>query len=94
MDGIRHRAWSAIVTLGLHAVAGTAAIVAQAQDEFKPASPDDLALERLPATPFVVAAYAIVWIVLIGYVFVLWRRLGRVEQEMAALTARLDQPRR
>lgn len=93
MNGIRHRVWSAIVT-GLIAVAGTTALVAQAQDEFKPASSDDLALERLPATPFVFAAYAIVWIVLIGYVFFLWRRLDRVEQEMAALTVRLNQPRR
>ena len=73
------------------------AVVLLAQEpakEFLPASPDDLALERLPATPFVFWAYALVWIVLIGYVFFLWRRVGRVEQELAALTVRLDERRR
>ena len=42
--------------------------------------------ERLPATPLVFAAYALVWVILIAYVFLLWRRLGRVEHELADLT--------
>jgi CcmD family protein len=73
--------------------AGASVLLAQgpAQEAFRPVSPDELALERLPATPFVFWAYAIVWLVLIGYVFFLWRRVGRVEQELAALTVRLDE---
>lgn len=79
--------------------AGSLVLLAQepaqeAQATFRPVSPDELALERLPATPFVFWAYALVWIVLIGYVFFLWRRVGRVEQELAALTVRLDERRR
>jgi CcmD family protein len=79
--------------------AGASVLLAQgpaqeAQETFRPVSPDELALERLPATPFVFWAYAIVWLVLIGYVFFLWRRVGRVEQELAALTVRLDERRR
>jgi CcmD family protein len=96
MDGIRRRAWSVFVTFGWLAVAGATAIFAQApaQNEYKPVSPGDLALEQLPATPLVFAAYSIVWVVLITYVFLLWQRLRRVEQEMTSLRARLDQPRR
>jgi CcmD family protein len=78
----------------LAAVLTTASLIAQAQDEFRTITADQAALEKLPATPFVFGAYAIVWIVLIAYVFSLWRRLGRVEQEMAALASRLTEPRR
>jgi CcmD family protein len=93
MAGIRQRIWAALlaaVLLGTGAVPGVGA-QEPGQSEFRTISPDEAALERLPATPFVFWAYAIVWIVLILYVFSLWRRLGRVEQEMQALSARLGQ---
>jgi CcmD family protein len=45
--------------------------------------------ENLPATPFVFIAYAIVWAVLLGYVFLLWRRAGRVASELERVNARL-----
>lgn len=45
--------------------------------------------ETLPAAPFVFGAYAFVWVALLVYVFVLWRRLGRVERELADVHARL-----
>jgi CcmD family protein len=63
------------------------------QSEFRTITADEAALERLPATPFVFWAYAIVWLVLIGYVFSLWRRLGRVEAELQTLHARLGERR-
>ncbi len=52
-----------------------------AQDEFVPVSdlPDS---EKLPAAPFLIAAYTIAWLVLLGYVWSLWRRLTHVEQEL------------
>ncbi len=52
-----------------------------AQDEYVPIDqlPDS---EKLPAAPFLIAAYVIVWGVLLVYVLSLWRRLGRVEAEL------------
>ncbi len=52
-----------------------------AQDEFVPVNelPDS---EKLPAAPFLIAAYGIVWVVLLVYVWSLWRRLTAVEQEL------------
>jgi CcmD family protein len=49
----------------------------------------ELQRETLPAAPFVYGAYAFVWVALLVYVFVLWRRLGRVERELADVNARL-----
>ncbi len=84
---------TALVAFGLAALAGAPAFAQDpAQETFQPVAPGDLALERLPATPFVFWAYALVWILLIAYVFFLWRRVGRLEQELAALTSRLNRP--
>ena len=47
--------------------------------------------EQLPAAPMVIAAYAVVWVVLIGYIWMLWRRLAKVERELADLTRRVQQ---
>lgn len=52
------------------------------QDEFVPI--DQLPpQERLPAGLFLIAAYSIVWVGMTFYVWTVWRRLGRVEQELA-----------
>jgi CcmD family protein len=52
-----------------------------AQDEFVPV--EDLPeSEKLPAAPFLIAAYSIVWLVLLVYVWSLWRRLTHVEHEL------------
>ena len=45
--------------------------------------------ESLPATSLIYAAYALVWLVLLGYVFLLWRRAGRLEGQLIALHDRL-----
>ncbi|MPZ20255.1 MAG: CcmD family protein [Luteitalea sp.] len=61
-----------------------------AQDEFVPVSelPPE---EQLPAAPFLIGAYAIAWLVVLAYVWRLWKRLGRVEQELReALRAKGD----
>jgi CcmD family protein len=47
--------------------------------------------ETLPAAPFLVAAYAIIWVVLIVYLWSIWRRLQAVQREVAALKRRLDE---
>jgi CcmD family protein len=46
--------------------------------------------EVLPATPLVFYAYAFVWVALIAYVFLMWRRMARVEQDLAAVQRRLQ----
>ena len=58
------------------------------QDEFVPVK--DLGQqEQLAAAPLLVAAYIVVWLALLVYLWSIWRRLGKVDQELSALTRRL-----
>lgn len=59
------------------------ALLAQT-DQFVPASqlPPQ---ETIPAARLVFAAYAFVWVVLIVYVWSVWRRVGSVERDVAEL---------
>ena len=41
--------------------------------------------DQMPAAPFLIAAYAFVWIAAMFYLWTIWRRLNRVETEMRAL---------
>jgi CcmD family protein len=70
-------------------LAGSAAGAIQnpQDEEFKPATQLG---EQLPGAPFVFAAYAFCWIAVLGYVFLIWRRLGRVEREIAGVAAKLN----
>jgi CcmD family protein len=74
------------------ALAGAAAMVVvtqvssvaalTAQDGFVPAS----SLPQTPtvsAPPLVLAAYAIVWLLVVAFVWSLWRRMGTLEKELA-----------
>ena len=59
-----------------------------AQDGFVPI--DQLApKEEMPAAPLVMAAYAVAWLVPFVYVLSVWRRLGKVEGEIAEVNRRL-----
>ena len=60
---------------------------APGQDGFVPVTPG-AATEQLPAAPLVIAAYAIIWIIAMVYLWTIWRRLGRVEADMRALEQR------
>ena len=52
-----------------------------AQDGFVPI--DELPPEdRLPAAPFLVGAYTITLVLLVGYAWLLWRRLGVVQRDL------------
>ena len=42
----------------------------------------------LPAAPYLIAAYAFIWVALMVYLWSIWRRLGQVEREMRALDDR------
>ena len=60
-----------------------------AQDEFVPLDslPPD---EGLPAAPLVMAAYGAAWVIIVLYLWSIWRRLGRVERELADVARRTD----
>jgi CcmD family protein len=59
-----------------------------AQDEFVPI--DQLPPgEQLPAAPLLIAAYSVVWLAVAGYLFSIWRRLDRVERDIAEAGRRL-----
>jgi CcmD family protein len=45
--------------------------------------------EQLPAAPLVIAAYAIAWIAVFGYLWSIWQRLARVERELADVSRRI-----
>lgn len=62
---------------------------AQGQAEFVPARELPTS-DTLPGGGLVVAAYMFVWLALIVYVWTIWRRLGKVEKELAELRRTLD----
>jgi CcmD family protein len=62
------------------------------QDEFVPL--DQLPPQQeLPAAPMVVAAYSFVWVAFVGYMFLLVKRVQRVEADLRELERRSKQPR-
>jgi len=48
------------------------------------------AAEQLPAAPMVIGAYAFLWVVLLVYVFYLWRKMRGLERELADLQKRVQ----
>ena len=48
--------------------------------------------DRLPAAPFLIAAYSIVWILAFGYFWLLTRRQADVERDLAELARRRPVP--
>jgi CcmD family protein len=48
------------------------------------------AREQLPAAPLVIAAYAVAWVLVFGYLWSIWQRLGRVERELADVSRRVE----
>ena len=63
-----------------------------AQDEFVPI--DQLPpQEQLPAAPLLISAYSVAWVAVAGYLFSIWRRMARVEHELAEVSRRVQQRR-
>ena len=44
--------------------------------------------DRIPALPLIAGAYGFIWVVMLGYVWSIGRRLQKVEGELADLEAR------
>jgi CcmD family protein len=76
------------VCLSVFLVLNAVLFAQEPQSEFVPVR-EIPASEQLPAAPLVIAAYAFVWIAFLAYVWLMWRRLGKVEQELSALSGRL-----
>lgn len=47
--------------------------------------------EVLPATPLVFYAYSFVWVALMAYLWMIWRRMGKVEQDLESVRKRLTE---
>jgi CcmD family protein len=101
-SGLAIRNWKKSAILRMLAVAtvcvlafGAAASTVRAQQQPPGASDgfvpvDDLKpQEQIPAAPFVMAAYAVAWIAVFGYMWSIWQRLNRVERELAEVSRRV-----
>lgn len=81
------------VTIGLLAAAAVPSFgqpAAQSAPEgFEPVSKLP-AVEQLPAAPLLIAAYAFIWLGMLAYVFMLWRRLATVDRELGALRRSIE----
>lgn len=76
-----------VVLIGPGGALGARAQPTPPQDEFVPISELE-PVEELPAAPLLIAAYIFVWLVLLGYLWSIWRRLGSVERELQQLSRR------
>jgi CcmD family protein len=78
------------VALGSMLLFGANALAVQppaGQSEFRPINELPPA-DQLPAAPLLIAAYAFVWLVVMFYLWTIWRRLNKVEADMRALGRR------
>jgi hypothetical protein len=46
--------------------------------------------EQLPAAPLVIGAYAFIWAAALAYLWIIWRRLAAVDQELLALRRAIE----
>jgi CcmD family protein len=79
------------------ACAGAGASRVQAAQPAQPAARDEFVpireipqQDQLPAAPLLIGAYSVAWLVIVIYVWSLWRRLARVETELQTLAGRLS----
>jgi hypothetical protein len=63
------------------------ALQQQAPDGFVPVTGGSQ-VEQLPAAPLVIASYAFFLLLMVFYLWTIWRRIGKVEGEMRALDRR------
>ncbi len=89
MNGVMRAATAVILVLVMAAAGVHGAQPQPPQEEFVPI--DELPPgDQMPAAPLLIAAYAIVWAVVFGYLWSIWRRLSTVEREMQELARRAD----
>jgi CcmD family protein len=79
-----------VLTAGAEGVlAGQPPATTAAQEGFVPVDqlPPD---ESLPAAPLLIAAYAVAWVAVFGYLWSVWQRLSRVERDIAEVSRRIE----
>jgi CcmD family protein len=97
-DMFRRWAGIAVLAAGLAATPAMAAQSAAQSAAQQPPEPpagfvpaDSLPKqEQLPAAPLVIGAYAVAWVLIFGYMWTIWQRLGRVERELGDVQKRVD----
>lgn len=91
---VRRRIWNVVAIIALLAALGGPSTAFAQQPPEPPAGfvPADKlpSQEQLPAAPLVIGAYAIAWVLVFGYLWSIWQRLGRVERELADVTRRVE----
>jgi hypothetical protein len=50
-------------------------------------------VEQIPAAPLVIASYAFFLLLMVFYLWTIWRRIGKVETDMRALERRQGEKR-
>ena len=80
----------ALISFGLIAASAFAGQPPAGQSEFVPVDSVPVS-DQLPAAPLLITAYAFVWIAVMVYVWTIWRRMNRVENEMRALAQKIPQ---
>lgn len=73
-----------LLTCALLAIPALAAAQQNVPSGFK-AFDESAPRETLPAAPLVFIGYSLAWVALAFYAFTLWRKLGKVEQDLAEL---------
>ncbi len=58
------------------------------QNDFVQVTGPQPAVDSLPAAPLLIAAYAFVWVALLGYLWFVWSRLKKVQTEIEDLQRR------
>ena len=83
----------ALVAIWLTGLSGLTTVAMSAQqpqsgsDQFLPL--DKLPPgQELPAAPFLIGAYAFIWVAAMFYLWTIWRRVGKLGDEMKALERR------
>lgn len=82
------RLLTALATLLLTAAPAFAQPPSPGQDGFVPASELPPG-QQLPAAPFLVGAYAFFLVLMMFYLWTIWRRINRVEREIQDLDRRI-----
>jgi CcmD family protein len=78
----------AAVIATILALGSRAAFALQTTSEFVPA--DQVAQDHVPGGTLLLAAYAVAWVVVGAYVWIVWRRAGRIERELADIAAKIE----
>jgi hypothetical protein len=84
---IRRRLIAAASALWLAVLMMAPAVAAQAQDPYK-AVTDVPASEQIPALPLIAGSYGFFLLLMVFYLWTIWRRINRVEQELLDLDRR------